>query len=70
MISGNGCTGGARVYRRIESLVKAGVPAFLLAAPLRAYILTHSKMGKILYIKKLYILFYMISSLDTFFFLF
>lgn len=48
MITGSGSTGGARIYRRVDSLVKAGVPAFLLAAPLRAYILTHSKMGKIL----------------------
>lgn len=46
MISGNNTTGSARVYRRVDSLVRAGVPAFLLAAPLRAYILTHSKMGK------------------------
>lgn len=46
MISGNGTSAGARVYRRVETLVRAGVPAFLLAAPLRAYILTHSKMGK------------------------
>ncbi|XP_011502389.1 PREDICTED: uncharacterized protein LOC105365830 [Ceratosolen solmsi marchali] len=28
----------------METLVHAGVPAFLLAAPFRAYILTHSKM--------------------------
>lgn len=46
VISGNNTTGSARVYRRVDSLVRAGVPAFLLAAPLRAYILTHSKMGK------------------------
>ncbi|KAK2587920.1 hypothetical protein KPH14_004011 [Odynerus spinipes] len=44
VISGNNTTGSARVYRRVESLVRAGVPAFLLAAPLRAYTLTHSKM--------------------------
>ncbi|XP_029045300.1 uncharacterized protein LOC117605067 [Osmia lignaria lignaria] len=44
VISGNNTTGNARVYRRVDSLVRAGVPAFLLAAPLRAYILTHSKM--------------------------
>lgn len=44
VISGNNTTGSARVYRRVDSLVRAGVPAFLLAAPLRAYILTHSKM--------------------------
>jgi len=30
----------------VDSLVKTGVPAFLLATPLRAYTLTHSKMGK------------------------
>ena len=46
VITGNNTTGSARVYRRVDSLVRAGVPAFLLAAPLRAYILTHSKMGK------------------------
>lgn len=46
MISGNNAMGSARVYKRMESLVRAGVPAFLLAAPLRAYTLTHSKMGK------------------------
>jgi len=45
VISGNN-TGSARVYRRVDSLVKTGVPAFLLATPLRAYTLTHSKMGK------------------------
>ncbi|XP_017753111.1 PREDICTED: uncharacterized protein LOC108545830 [Eufriesea mexicana] len=45
VISGNNTTGSARVYRRVDSLVRAGVPAFLLAAPLRAYILTHSKMA-------------------------
>ncbi|CAL7938625.1 unnamed protein product [Xylocopa violacea] len=44
VISGNNTTGSARIYRRVDSLVRAGVPAFLLAAPLRAYILTHSKM--------------------------
>ncbi|XP_014207811.1 uncharacterized protein LOC106638931 isoform X2 [Copidosoma floridanum] len=44
VISGNGTAAGARVYRRVETLVRAGVPAFLLAAPLRAYSLTHSKM--------------------------
>ncbi|XP_076625221.1 uncharacterized protein LOC143343831 [Colletes latitarsis] len=44
VISGTNTTGGARVYRRVDSLVRAGVPTFLLAAPLRAYILTHSKM--------------------------
>ncbi|XP_015126986.1 uncharacterized protein LOC107048357 isoform X1 [Diachasma alloeum] len=45
VVSGNNAMGSARVYRRVESLVRAGVPAFLLAAPLRAYTLTHSKMG-------------------------
>ncbi|XP_033332798.1 uncharacterized protein LOC117224167 [Megalopta genalis] len=44
VISSGSTTGSARVYRRVDSLVRAGVPAFLLAAPLRAYILTHSKM--------------------------
>ncbi|KYN06299.1 PREDICTED: uncharacterized protein LOC108783131 [Cyphomyrmex costatus] len=44
VISGNNTTGSARVYRRVDSLVKTGVPAFLLATPLRAYTLTHSKM--------------------------
>ncbi|XP_023289121.1 uncharacterized protein LOC105701895 [Orussus abietinus] len=44
VISGNNTAGSARVYRRVETLVRAGVPAFLLAAPLRAYTLTHSKM--------------------------
>ncbi|KAG7204555.1 hypothetical protein KM043_004979 [Ampulex compressa] len=44
VISGNNTMGSARVYRRVDSLVRAGVPAFLLAAPLRAYTLTHSKM--------------------------
>ncbi|KAK0181216.1 hypothetical protein PV327_003518 [Microctonus hyperodae] len=44
IVSGSNSMGTARVYRRIESLVRAGVPAFLLAAPLRAYTLTHSKM--------------------------
>ncbi|XP_076681120.1 uncharacterized protein LOC143375655 [Andrena cerasifolii] len=44
VISGTNTAGSARVYRRVDSLVRAGVPAFLLAAPLRAYILTHSKM--------------------------
>ncbi|XP_053595862.1 uncharacterized protein LOC103575791 isoform X1 [Microplitis demolitor] len=44
VVSGNNAMGSARVYRRIESLVRAGVPAFLLAAPLRGYTLTHSKM--------------------------
>ena len=47
VVSGNTTTGSARVYRRVESLVRAGVPAFLLAAPLRAYTLTHSKMGEL-----------------------
>jgi hypothetical protein len=46
VISGNNTTGNARVHRRVDSLVKTGVPAFLLATPLRAYTLTHSKMGK------------------------
>lgn len=46
VISGSNTTGSARVYRRVDSLVKTGVPAFLLATPLRAYTLTHSKMGK------------------------
>lgn len=46
MISGNNTTGSARIYRRVDSLVKTGVPVFLLATPLRAYTLTHSKMGK------------------------
>ncbi|XP_025156435.1 uncharacterized protein LOC105186237 [Harpegnathos saltator] len=44
VISGSNTTGSARVYRRMDSLVKTGVPAFLLATPLRAYTLTHSKM--------------------------
>ncbi|XP_043484899.1 uncharacterized protein LOC122512863 [Leptopilina heterotoma] len=44
VITGNNSSGNARVYRRVESLVRAGVPAFLLTAPLRAYTLTHSKM--------------------------
>lgn len=44
VISGNNTTGSARVYRRVDSLVKTGVPVFLLATPLRAYTLTHSKM--------------------------
>ncbi|XP_071569779.1 uncharacterized protein [Temnothorax nylanderi] len=44
VISGNNTTGSARVYRRMDSLVKTGVPAFLLATPLRGYTLTHSKM--------------------------
>ncbi|KAH0539948.1 hypothetical protein KQX54_010212 [Cotesia glomerata] len=44
VVSGNNAMGSARVYRRIESLVRGGVPAFLLAAPLRSYTLTHSKM--------------------------
>ena len=30
----------------VPALVRAGVPAFLLAKPLRAYTLTHSKMGE------------------------
>lgn len=47
VISGNNTTGSARVYRRVDSLVKTGVPVFLLATPLRAYTLTHSKMGKL-----------------------
>ena len=46
VVSNNSGTGSARVYRRIGALVRAGVPAFLLAKPLRAYTLTHSKMGK------------------------
>ncbi|XP_036149578.1 uncharacterized protein LOC105828811 [Monomorium pharaonis] len=44
VISGNNTAGSARVYRRVDSLVKTGVPVFLLATPLRAYTLTHSKM--------------------------
>lgn len=52
MISGNNTTGSARVYRRVDSLVKTGVPAFLLATPLRAYTLTHSKMGKYMWAKE------------------
>ncbi|XP_043277592.1 uncharacterized protein [Venturia canescens] len=44
VVSNNSGTGSARVYRRIGALVRAGVPAFLLAKPLRAYTLTHSKM--------------------------
>jgi len=46
VVSNNSGTGNARVYRRVGALVRAGVPAFLLAKPLRAYTLTHSKMGK------------------------
>jgi len=46
VISGNNTTGSARVHRRVDSLVKTGVPVFLLATPLRGYTLTHSKMGK------------------------
>lgn len=46
VVSSNSGTGSARVYRRVGALVRAGVPAFLLAKPLRAYTLTHSKMGK------------------------
>lgn len=45
-MSNTGGTGSARVYRRVGALVRAGVPSFLLAKPLRAYTLTHSKMGK------------------------
>ncbi|KAK0177839.1 hypothetical protein PV328_001848 [Microctonus aethiopoides] len=44
VVPNNSGTGSARVYRRIGALVRAGVPAFLLAKPLRAYTLTHSKM--------------------------
>ncbi|XP_029659358.1 LOW QUALITY PROTEIN: uncharacterized protein LOC115233198, partial [Formica exsecta] len=44
VISDNNTTGSARVYRRMDSLVKTGVPVFLLATPLKAYTLTHSKM--------------------------
>ncbi|XP_046738045.1 uncharacterized protein LOC124406620 isoform X1 [Diprion similis] len=44
VVSGSNLTGTARVYRRVETLVRAGVPAFLLTSPLRAYTLTHSKM--------------------------
>ncbi|XP_011638412.1 uncharacterized protein LOC105428052, partial [Pogonomyrmex barbatus] len=44
VVSNNSGTGNARVYRRVGALVRAGVPAFLLAKPLRAYTLTHSKM--------------------------
>lgn len=46
VVSNNSGTGSARVYRRVGALVRAGVPAFLLAKPLRAYTLTHSKMGE------------------------
>jgi len=49
VVSSNSGTGNARVYRRVGALVRAGVPAFLLAKPLRAYTLTHSKMGKLFY---------------------
>ncbi|XP_046610261.1 uncharacterized protein LOC124300339 [Neodiprion virginianus] len=44
VVSPGSGTGSARVYRRVGALVRAGVPAFLLAKPLRAYTLTHSKM--------------------------
>ncbi|XP_076249434.1 uncharacterized protein LOC143188845 [Calliopsis andreniformis] len=44
VVSNNSSSGSARVYRRVGALVRAGVPAFLLAKPLRAYTLTHSKM--------------------------
>ncbi|KAL0128761.1 hypothetical protein PUN28_003865 [Cardiocondyla obscurior] len=44
VVSNNSGTGNARVYRRVGALVRAGVPAFLLVKPLRAYTLTHSKM--------------------------
>ncbi|XP_053596174.1 uncharacterized protein LOC103578206 [Microplitis demolitor] len=44
VVPNNSRTGSARVYRKISALVRAGVPAFLLAKPLRAYTLTHSKM--------------------------
>lgn len=44
VVSASSGTGSARVYRRVGALVRAGVPAFLLAKPLRAYTLTHSKM--------------------------
>ncbi|XP_017893360.1 uncharacterized protein LOC108632945 [Ceratina calcarata] len=44
VVSSNSGAGSARVYRRVGALVRAGVPAFLLAKPLRAYTLTHSKM--------------------------
>nr|XP_050870029.1 uncharacterized protein LOC127073056 isoform X1 [Vespula vulgaris] len=44
VVSNSSGTGSARVYRRVGALVRAGVPAFLLAKPLRAYTLTHSKM--------------------------
>ncbi|XP_012266137.3 uncharacterized protein LOC105691902 [Athalia rosae] len=44
VVSGSNMAGSARVYRRVETLVRAGVPAFLLTSPLRAYTLTHSKM--------------------------
>ncbi|XP_028047308.1 uncharacterized protein LOC105839276 isoform X2 [Monomorium pharaonis] len=44
VVSHNSGTGNARVYRRVGALVRAGVPAFLLAKPMRAYTLTHSKM--------------------------
>lgn len=50
VVSNNSGTGNARVYRRVGALVRAGVPAFLLAKPLRAYTLTHSKMGKLFYL--------------------
>nr|KAF7435149.1 hypothetical protein H0235_003340 [Vespula pensylvanica] len=46
VVSNSSGTGSARVYRRVGALVRAGVPAFLLAKPLRAYTLTHSKMGE------------------------
>lgn len=67
MVSNNSGTGNARVYRRVGALVRAGVPAFLLAKPLRAYTLTHSKMGKLFisqnYLKRLIFIF--ISKLSV-----
>ncbi|XP_034940656.1 uncharacterized protein [Chelonus insularis] len=44
VVPNNSGSGSARAYRKIGALVRAGVPAFLLAKPLRAYTLTHSKM--------------------------
>lgn len=47
VVSNNSGAGSARVYKKVSALVKAGVPAFLLAKPLRAYTPTHSKMGEL-----------------------
>ncbi|CAD6226571.1 GSCOCG00011905001-RA-CDS, partial [Cotesia congregata] len=44
VVTNNNHTSSARIYRKIGALVRAGVPAFLLAKPLRAYSLTHSKI--------------------------